>query len=151
LSEQALIALSGATVAVPVVEWRSVPCDINGGVVVVTAQGSDSFRMEVLVKNHRVALDAVEIEKAGFTIPLTRFCFSKWITSERSLFNVWSGTINNLITPPWNIKFTGSTGEQIFAEMPTVIPGTSCSNQQFSPINPTTGKTKLIVTKFREH
>jgi len=112
------------------INWTTVACPPNGGLIITTNAGSSNFYMEFLIKNHRIPTTAVSLEQNGFEVPL-----------ERTIYNTWRATVGNVISPPWNIKVTGSTGEIIYTLQTSIIVGTACSNQQFSVTNPTTGST----------
>jgi len=112
------------------VNWTSVPCVVTGGVIIVSSS-SDGYYITFQIKNIKVPVAHFEVKVKGYYKNTTFQSYNEWT------INTGTG-----LQPPFNVRITSCTGEQItgtLSQLGTLI--TQCIPQQFSEENPTTGAT----------
>jgi len=141
LSYYAFSELGGQGYTPIPVSWESVPCPVHGGLIIHTDVGvQDGYYLAFQLVNFRIPVQLMEVKVNGIYKSMTFQTYNEWTLS--------TGTD---LTPPFNIRVTAYTGEQITVTMTQLTAGSDqCINQQFSVANPTTGSTTsdLLVQPY---
>jgi expansin (peptidoglycan-binding protein) len=108
--------LADPTLGVANVTYRLVACDVSGPVRVYVREGSSVWWCSLTVINHRVGIAELDVSQdAGAT----------WLSVKRESYNAWNfKPTSGSLQFPVVVRITGTTGDQVFADLPAPTPDT---------------------------
>jgi expansin (peptidoglycan-binding protein) len=111
LSRQAFAKIADLSAGRVPIEWTVVPCDTSAPLSYATKDGSSRFWTAVQVRNHRVPIVKLEMEKGGVFVNAPRTDYN---------FFVLSGGVG--VDAPFRVRVTSSTGQTLTDTLGTPRP-----------------------------
>ena len=105
--------------AVGVISWRYVACPVTEDVSYVLKDPTNQYWNQILVQEHRYAIDKVEVQVSG-----------QWVSAVRQSYNYWQAGTGDIGMPPYQVRVTDINGDVIDAPL-ALVAGDQASTAQF--------------------
>ncbi len=128
LSEEAFLQIGTASEgylgtgnggAVGLISWRYVACPVTGDVSYLLKEPTNACWNQILVEDHRYAIEKVEAMVSG-----------QWVAGTRQSYNYWQVGTGSLGSAPYQVRVTDVNGDVIQAQL-ALAAGDQASSAQF--------------------